>query len=123
MVAQVLVVDDSSMIRTLVAASLAAEGYGVLEAGDGIEALAVLEGNDVALVVCDVNMPNMSGLDFLEALRAHPTKAELSVLMLTTERQPELMKRARELGAKGWIVKPFKPQFLVAATKKILEGT
>lgn len=122
MVAQVLVVDDSRMIRTLVAASLNSEGYEVIEAGDGIEALAMIEKHQVSLVVCDVNMPNMNGLDFLEILRAHPTQSAVSVLMLTTERQPELMKRARDLGAKGWIVKPFKPPFLIAAAKKVLEG-
>ena len=69
------------------------------------------------LVVCDVNMPRMGGLEFLERCRANGST--VPVVMLTTEGQVELIQRARSLGAKGWLVKPFKPEQLVAAANRL----
>jgi len=114
----ILVIDDSSMVRKQVAGALKALDYTVLEAVDGVDALEKLASNEgVRLIVCDVNMPRMNGLEFLERLGART--AEVPVLMLTTEGQPSLMQRAKQLGAKGWIVKPFKPEFLAATAKKL----
>jgi two-component system, chemotaxis family, chemotaxis protein CheY len=118
MTACVLVIDDSLMVRKQVAAALKGLGYSVLEAVDGLDALEKLEGSpDTRLIVCDVNMPRMNGLEFLERLSA--LKSQIPVVMLTTEGQPELIQRAKSLGAKGWIVKPFKPEFLAATAKKL----
>ncbi len=117
---KVLVVDDSMMIRKQVSSALTQAGFSVVEACDGADALKKLdETAEVALVVCDVNMPNMNGLEFLEAVRGQPTHASVSVVMLTTEGQNDLIQRAKALGAKGWIMKPFKPDLLVAAAKKL----
>ncbi len=118
----VLVVDDSLMVRKQVGAALRGMGYGVIEAADGVDALEKLALNaDTRLIVCDVNMPRMNGLEFLESLMARGST--VPVVMLTTEGQPELIQRAKSLGAKGWIVKPFKPEFLTATAKKLAPMT
>lgn len=117
---KIMIVDDSSTIRFQVVATLSAASYVVVEAADGEEALSLLSAHpDVALVICDLNMPQLDGLDFLERLKSAPTTSGIDVLMLTSEGQPELITRAKALGAKGWIVKPFKPSLLVAAVAKL----
>lgn len=116
----ILIVDDSSTVRQQVAAALQAASFTVVEAVDGEDALDKLKAHPaVNLILCDVNMPRLNGLDMLERLRALPQHAALPVLMLTTEGQPEYIARAKSLGAKGWLVKPFKPDLLVAAVRKL----
>ncbi|MEO8554300.1 MAG: response regulator, partial [Kofleriaceae bacterium] len=111
----ILVIDDSMLVRQQVSRALTAAGYLVETATDGQDALDKLAANPgIALAVCDVNMPRMSGIEFLERVGT-----KVAVVMLTTEGQPELMARAKQLGAKGWILKPFKPELLVAAAKKL----
>ena len=118
MSASVLVVDDSMMVRKQVGAALKGQGYNVVEAVDGMDALEKLDGNpDTRLIVCDVNMPRMNGIEFLEQLGVR--KSTVPVVMLTTEGQPDLIQRAKSLGAKGWLVKPFKPDYLTATAKKL----
>ena len=120
MAGKVLVVDDSLMVRQQVSRALTGAGFAVVEASDGADALAKLaEATDTALVVLDVNMPNMGGLQLLECLRGRDEFKALPVVMLTTEGQPRLMQQAKALGAKGWIIKPFKPDLLIAAVKKL----
>lgn len=115
---KVLVVDDSASVRREVAAAL--EGFHVIEASDGLEGAETIERcDDISLVICDVNMPRMSGLEMLERIGCRITDDGLKVVMLTTEGQPSLIKQARALGAKGWVVKPFNPAQLLAAAKKI----
>src|ERR1700737_963132 len=117
MSAMVLVIDDSLMVRQQVGRALTAAGFSVVEAIDGVEALEKLATSpETKLVVCDVNMPRMNGIEFLGRLNAK--RSAVPVVMLTTEGQPELIQRAKALGAKGWIVKPFKPDLLVAAARK-----
>ncbi|MBP8302464.1 MAG: response regulator [Planctomycetes bacterium] len=117
---RVLVVDDSQSIRQHVGATLVAAGFEVVEAVDGVDALERLTaGLDVALVLCDVNMPRLNGLELLDKLQAQGLLARVPVVMLTTEGQPTMMQRAKQAGAKGWIVKPFKPPLLVAAVQKL----
>ena len=117
---KVLVIDDSETIRQQVKQALAATGYEIIEAVDGIDGLEKLRAvTDLDIALCDVNMPRMNGLDMIaEVQRTGPT---IPILMLTTEGQPSLIKRARESGAKGWIVKPFKPELLVAAVTKLID--
>jgi two-component system, chemotaxis family, chemotaxis protein CheY len=117
---KVLVVDDSLLVRQQVGRTLLTGGFTIVEATDGVDALQKLVANpDVKLVVCDVNMPRMNGIEFLEALRKEPKNAAVTVVMLTTEGQTELIQRAKSLGARGWIVKPFKPDLLLTAAKKL----
>jgi two-component system chemotaxis response regulator CheY len=124
MTSPVMVVDDSLMVRQQVKQALTEAGFEVVEAVDGIDALEKAMTTPVSLVVCDVNMPRMNGLEFLEQLRRREVGgARTPVVMLTTEGQHELIQRARALGAKGWIIKPFKADLLVATAKKLACGT
>lgn len=117
---RVLVVDDSATVREQVARALSSAGFEVVEAHDG-RAGADLIAKDatLSLVIADVNMPVMNGLEMLEEVRRSPATATLPVLMLTTEGQPALMRRAKAAGAAGWIVKPFQPPQLVAAAQRL----
>jgi two-component system chemotaxis response regulator CheY len=118
MSATILVIDDSAMVRQQVGRALTGAGFTILEAVDGVDALEKLAGAPATrLIVCDVNMPRMNGVEFLERLSAGGQA--VPVVMLTTEGQPELIQRAKALGAKGWIVKPFKPDLLIAAVRKL----
>jgi two-component system chemotaxis response regulator CheY len=115
-----LVIDDSQTVRQQVGAALTQAGFDVVEASDGVEALEVLGRTpDASLVICDVNMPRMNGLDFLAQMKQKTEFQAIPVLMLTTEGQPQLVERARKTGAKGWLVKPFKADLLVAAARKL----
>lgn len=117
---KVLVVDDSSTVRQLIRAALVPAGFVVLEATDGVDGTEKVRGDcEIALILCDVNMPRMNGLEMVEAVRKKPAAASVPIIMLTTEGDPTLVARAKAAGAKGWIVKPFKPELLVAAAKKL----
>lgn len=120
MAKKILVVDDSITVRQQVGMALSQAGFEILEAADGQDGLSAIEKEShLALVICDVNMPRMNGLEMLEAVKAKPAHADLKVIMLTTEGQAELVDRAKKAGAKGWIVKPFKTDLLVATAKKL----
>ncbi|MGC4067636.1 MAG: response regulator [Polyangiaceae bacterium] len=117
---KILVVDDSATVRQQVGLALTQAGFDILEAVDGMDGVEKMNhANDIALVICDVNMPRMNGLEMLEKVAAERKGAMVPVVMLTTEGQPELVERAKRAGAKGWIVKPFKAELLVAAAKKL----
>jgi two-component system chemotaxis response regulator CheY len=117
---KILIVDDSATVRQQVREALAGAGFEICEAADGMEGLdAITNQSDLAAVFCDVNMPRMGGLQMLEVVKEQGRLATLPVVMLTTEGQPELVQQAKSLGAKGWIVKPFKPANLVATARKL----
>jgi two-component system chemotaxis response regulator CheY len=117
---KVIVIDDSLTVRQQVGRALRQAGFDVIEATDGDEGVELIEKTqDAAMVICDVNMPRMNGLDLLDAIKKNGSNPNLPVLMLTTEGQPQLIERAKKSGAKGWVVKPFKPELLVAAVKKL----
>jgi two-component system, chemotaxis family, chemotaxis protein CheY len=119
---KILVVDDSPTVRQQVANAMAGTGLELLEAADGAEGLDKVEKDgEIGLVILDVNMPRMNGLEMLEALKAGGKNNNVHVVMLTSEGQKSLIERAKKAGAKGWIVKPFKPELLVAAVKKLLQ--
>ena len=106
-------------LRIQVGRVLRGAGFHVIEAVDGLDALEKLaSATDLALIVCDVNMPRMSGIELLEALKARADTLP-PILMLTTEGNPELVRRARASGAKAWMTKPFKPDLLLAAAMKL----
>src|SRR5258706_1018877 len=117
---KVLVVDDSETIRLEVGRTLEQAGFSVLEARDGMEGLTTAGKNtDLSLLVLDVNMPVMNGLDMLERLKQNPETAAIPVLLLTTEAEEALIERAKKAGAKGWLIKPVKPEMLLMATNKL----
>ena len=116
----ILIVDDSISVRHSVSVVLKRAGYMMAEAADGAEGLAMVDSNrDIGMVICDINMPNMDGLEMLERVKSDPVNQTLPILMLTTEGQLELVKRAKRAGAVGWIVKPFDPNQLVQTVSKL----
>ena len=117
---KILIIDDSATVRQQVRAALANNGFQIYEAADGIEGLEAISANeDLAAVFCDVNMPRMGGIQMLEIAKARGKLPALPIVMLTTEGQPALVQQAKAFGAKGWIVKPFKPEQLVATARKL----
>jgi len=115
---KIMIVDDSKTIRQQVSFTLTKGGYEVIEAEDGVDGIEKLKANkDIAMVISDVNMPNMNGLEMVEKLKAEGNT--VPVIMLTTEGASDLIQRAKAAGAKGWLVKPFQPDQLVAAVTKI----
>ena len=115
---KILVVDDSPTVRQQVGLALSQAGFQVLEAVDGMDGIGKVDAS-VALLICDVNMPRMNGLDMLEKLRTDARWNALPIVMLTTDGQPALIERAKKAGAKGWIIKPFKAELLVAAVRRL----
>jgi two-component system chemotaxis response regulator CheY len=121
MAKKVLIVDDSRTVRQQLGIVLTEAGYEVVEASDGLDgAEKIAASNDLAMVICDVNMPRMNGIEMLTFLKQDPKHANLLVLMLTTEGQPALIARAKAAGARGWIVKPFKPDLLLGTVRKLV---
>lgn len=124
MAKKILIVDDSDTIRGLVRAMLDGSGLEVLEAGTGEDGLKVLkEHPDLVLILCDVKMPQMGGLEMLRLVKQDPRFAKLPVIMLTTESNPAMMLQAKEAGAKGWVVKPFRIELLLSAIHKLARGS
>jgi two-component system chemotaxis response regulator CheY len=119
----ILVVDDSGTVRQQVSMALKQAGFAIVEAADGQEALAALESNRaIDMVVCDVNMPVLNGLEMVEKVKSNPAHKALPILMLTTEGQPSMIRRAKEAGAVGWIVKPFDANQLVQTAKHLTKS-
>jgi two-component system chemotaxis response regulator CheY len=116
----ILAVDDSSSLRQMVAFSLKAAGYQVLEAVDGQDGLDKAKTTTVDLVLTDQNMPRMDGLQLIKHLRELPTYQKVPILMLTTESSDEMKAKGRAAGANGWLVKPFDPQRLIEVVKKVI---
>jgi two-component system chemotaxis response regulator CheY len=118
---KVLVVDDSATVRQQVGIALKEAGFDVVEASDGAEGAAKIASDQtIGMVILDVNMPRMGGLEMLESIKRDGKNSGMPVVMLTSEGQQELIERAKRAGARGWIVKPFKAELLVAAVKKLL---
>lgn len=119
----ILVVDDSGTVRQQVSMALKQAGFAIVEAADGQEALAALASNRaIDMVVCDVNMPVLNGLEMVEKVKSNPEHKALPILMLTTEGQPSMIRRAKEAGAVGWIVKPFDANQLVQTAKHLTKS-
>jgi len=118
--ATILIIDDSLTVRQQVAAVLKADDYEVIEAGDGLAGLEAVRAHpEIALILCDVNMPRMDGLEFLEHFKDERSLPSLPVVMLTTNGTPDLIARAKRAGARGWIVKPFQADLLLGAVRRI----
>ncbi len=118
--ATIMTVDDSPSMRMLLRVALTDLGYDVTEAEDGQQALERLDGGLPDLLITDINMPNLDGFGLIERLRANPDNRALPILVLTTESSDEKKQRARAAGATGWIVKPFHPDKLAAAIRRVL---
>ena len=123
MATTILVVDDSATVRQQVTIALKQAGFATLQAVDGREGLALIDSDRrIGMVICDVNMPHMNGLEMVEKVKGKPEHTALPILMLTTEGQPSLVKRAKDAGAVGWIVKPFDANQLVKTAQHLTKG-
>lgn len=119
----VLVVDDSASFRKVVVMTLTGAGYEVMEASDGLDALDKLRNiglQKIHLIICDVNMPNMGGIEFVGLTKQHSKFKFTPVMMLTTEGRDEMKDQGRAAGAKAWMVKPFKAEQLLNAVAKLI---
>ena len=114
----VLTVDDSLSIRHMVRFTLEKENYEVIEAADGVQALDSLRTREPDLIITDINMPRLNGIQLIERIKQNPRLRYLPIIVLTTESQRNLKDQAKAAGATGWIVKPFKPEQLVRVVKR-----
>jgi two-component system chemotaxis response regulator CheY len=117
----ILTADDSASMRQMVSFTLKGAGYDVLEAVDGKDGLEKAKAKDVAMVITDLNMPHMDGIQMIREIRALPKYKFIPIILLTTESQDEKKMQGKAAGATGWIVKPFKPEQLLAVIKKVLK--
>jgi two-component system chemotaxis response regulator CheY len=118
---RILTVDDSASVRQMVSFTLRKAGYEVLEAVDGKDGLGKVGSGKFDLIITDLNMPNMDGIEMITAIRKLPGYAFVPMLMLTTESQVEKKDAGRKAGATGWIVKPFNADQLLAVIQKLVK--
>lgn len=116
----IMTVDDSASVRQMVSFTLKNAGFEVIEAADGVDALEKLVGSRVSMILTDLNMPKMDGIDFIRQVRQGASCKFVPIVMLTTESLVDKKKEGKEAGATGWIVKPFKPQQLLAVVNRLL---
>ncbi len=119
----ILIVDDSASLRRVVNMALSTAGYEIIEAEDGVDALKKLGGlgeKKIHLIICDVNMPNMNGIEFVTQLKAQNVFKFTPVIMLTTEGDNEVKMAGKEAGAKAWMIKPFNPEQMLNAVAKLI---
>jgi two-component system, chemotaxis family, chemotaxis protein CheY len=115
-----MTVDDAKTMRSMVQTILENEGYSVITAEDGVDALEKLDTNKIDMAVIDFHMPNMNGTTLIRKLRRIPEYKKIPILMLTTESSEFRKNKARELGANGWLTKPFDPTTLASAVDTLL---
>ncbi len=116
----IMTVDDSTSVRQMVSFTLKEAGYDVVEASDGKDALSKIANTGLNMVVTDLNMPNMDGIELIKNIRSNAKFKFIPIIMLTTESQDSKKLEGKAAGATGWIVKPFKPDQLLAVIKKVM---
>jgi len=119
MARKVITVDDSATVRLALKKPLVEDGYEVIEAVDGTDAVRKLLDHQVDLMITDLNMPNMDGIELIRQVRGDGRNRFLPIIMLTTETQSEKKMEGRTAGASGWITKPFTPHQLLSVVKMI----
>ncbi len=120
MAKKIMTVDDSATIRQMLKFTLSDAGFDVIEAVDGVDACAKLKDNPVNMVITDLNMPQMDGIELIREVRKDPANRFVPIIMLTTESQETKKQEGKSAGASGWIVKPFSPEQLLAVVKMVL---
>ena len=114
----ILAVDDSEPMRQMVELVLKSGGHQVTLANDGVEGLQKFQAGKFDLIVTDINMPNMHGIELIKAVRT--LNADIPIVALTTESEDDMRKKGAEAGADGWVVKPFKPAQFLDIIRQIL---
>ncbi len=119
----VLIVEDSKAIRSMIRVAIEEAGdFFAVEAGNGFEALKTLPSKRFDLIITDINMPDINGLELIGYVKANPTYRGIPLVIVSTEKSDEDKKRGMALGAAGYVVKPFKKEELVAVVKQVLGG-
>ena len=119
----IFIVDDSATMRLSVTSTLTMSGFKVESAGDGVLALARLKGGlKPNLIITDINMPNMGGMELIKQVRTLPGFRFIPILTLTTESQSSMRDEAKKLGATGWLMKPVTGPALISVIKQVLPG-
>jgi two-component system, chemotaxis family, chemotaxis protein CheY len=116
---RILAVDDSPTMRQMIAATLRSARYEVVEAENGREALQLLESETVDLIISDLNMIVMDGFEFASKVRENPAYEFMPILFLTTEAAEDMKQIGREIGATGWLLKPFDPVELIKVVRRV----
>lgn len=116
---RVMTVDDSATVRQVLFNTLSAAGYDVVQARDGQEALEKLHDTRIDILVTDLNMPRIGGIELIKAVRQQPGNRFMPIIMLTSVDQPELKQAGKSAGASGWVTKPFRPEQLLAVVRMI----
>jgi two-component system chemotaxis response regulator CheY len=123
---KLLIVDDSLSMRLIIKKMVEMSDFEAelfLQAGSGQEALKVLAENQVDLVLSDINMPEMSGIELLAKIKGDPSLSAIPVIMISTEGSEERQKEARELGASGYLQKPFQPEEVGTVLEEVIGGS
>jgi len=115
----IMIIDDAPSVRQVVSLALKGAGYEVVEACDGQDAIGKLGSRKLNLIICDLNMPNLDGIGFLQHVKQSPAHKFTPVIMLTTESAEDKKAEARASGARAWITKPFQPSRMIEAVAKI----
>jgi len=118
--ALILVVDDSASMRNMVTATLQSADHQVQSAGDGRAALSLAKSTKFDAVIADLNMPIMDGIELVKNLRALPAYKYTPLLLLTTEAAADKKTQGKQVGATGWLIKPFNPEKLIATIARVL---
>lgn len=116
----IMTVDDSGSMRQMIAFTLKSAGYEVSQAADGGEAKQLLQSQSIDLLITDLNMPKVDGIELIRSVRAMPQHRAVPILMLTTESDQSKKMQGKSAGATGWIVKPFQAEQLVGVVQKVL---
>lgn len=120
MAEKILVVDDSISMRSVLTTILEDEGYDVLQANNGRDALDQLQDADaVKLIITDVNMPTMNGIEFTKQVRKNSNHKFVPIIILTTESEDDMKQQGKAAGATAWIVKPFIPENIIDIINKV----
>lgn len=117
---KILIVDDATTVRSLAKFALSKAGFTIVEAEDGAIGLEKAKSEKPDLIISDLNMPNMNGLEMCRAVKTDDALKATPIFMLTTEASADVAKEGKEIGIMAWIVKPFAPEKLLAAVNKVL---
>ena len=116
----IMTVDDSASVRMMVSFTLGELGVTIVEAANGNDALAKLEKSPVDMLITDVNMPGLDGISLVRKVRQNPSCRFIPIIILTTESEAEKKMEGKAAGATAWIVKPFRPEDLLSAVRKVM---
>ena len=117
---KILVVDDSSVVRMSLEMLLKDNGFDVVCANDGVQGVDAAKGSKFDLIITDINMPNMNGFDLIQNVRQMDQCKFIPILVLTTESDSEMLKKGKNFGATGWIVKPFTNESLLSTVNRVI---